>query len=70
MILSTDISNHFEQTMAFRGRLSTGKFPEDTVEDKQMIMNMCLYVSDHVNCAKPTLLYFKWMSLQMEEFYQ
>lgn len=34
MILSTDISNHFEQIMAFKGRLSSKKFPEDTNEDK------------------------------------
>jgi hypothetical protein len=34
MILATDISNHFEMIMAFKGRLSTKKFPEETPEDK------------------------------------
>jgi hypothetical protein len=52
MILATDVSNHFEQIMTFKSRLSSKKFPEDTMEDKQLILNMTLYVSDHSNPAK------------------
>lgn len=57
--------------MTFKGRLSTTKknFPEDTSEDKQLIMNICLYASDHAHPCKSTIQYFRWMSLQMEEFY-
>jgi len=33
MILSTDIANNFELIMAFRGRLSTKKFPEENNGD-------------------------------------
>jgi hypothetical protein len=33
MILSTDIANNFETIMAFRGRLSTKKFPEENNND-------------------------------------
>jgi len=34
MILSTDISKHFDQMQLFKGRLNSKKFPEDTQEDK------------------------------------
>jgi len=72
MILSTDLSQHYNTMMTFKGRLSTTKknFPEDTSEDKQLIMNICLYAADHSHPCKPTIQYFRWMSLQMEEFYQ
>ena len=70
MILSTDLSNHFEQLMAFKGRMSTKKFPEDTAEDRQAIMNMCIYASDHCHPCKSSIMYFKWMSAEMEEYYQ
>jgi len=69
LILSTDIAAHFDLIMAFKGRLSTKKFPEDTMEDKQLIMNMCLYAADHANPCKNPISYFKWMAAQMEEFY-
>lgn len=70
MILSTDISNHFELIMAFKGRMSTKKFPEDTTEDKQMILNMGLYAADHCNPCKNGVMYFKWMAMEMEEYFQ
>ena len=70
MILSSDISNHFELIMALKGRMSTKKFPEDTSEDKQMILNMCLFASDHCHPCKDGIMYFKWMSMEMEEYFQ
>jgi hypothetical protein len=70
MILSTDVTNHFDQIMAFKSRMSIKSFPEDTQEDKQMILNMCLYASDHCNPCKSSVMYFKWMQMEMEEYYQ
>lgn len=35
-----------------------------------MIMNMCLYASDHCNPCKNIVTYFKWMAYEMEEYYQ
>lgn len=69
MILATDTSNHFENIMAFKGRMSTKKFPEDTNADKQMILNMCLYAADHSNPCKNSIMYFKWMASEMEEYF-
>jgi hypothetical protein len=56
--------------MTFKSRLSSKKFPEDTMEDKQLILNMTLYVADHSNPAKQSILYFKWMAAEMEEYFQ
>lgn len=33
-------------------------------------MNMTLYAADHAAACKPTQLYFKWMAVEMEEYYQ
>ena len=35
-----------------------------------MILNMCIYASDHCNPCKGPTTYFKWMALEMEEYYQ
>jgi hypothetical protein len=56
--------------VTFKGRLSNKKFPEDTNDDKQLIMNMTLYAADHANPCKSSIQYFKWMSSEMEEYYQ
>lgn len=39
------------------------------MEDKQLILNMCLYVADHANPTKTSILYFKWMAAEMEEYF-
>jgi len=56
--------------VAFKGRMSTKKFPEDTSEDQQMLLNMCIYASDHCHPCKNGIMYFKWMASEMEEYYQ
>ncbi len=40
------------------------------MEDKQLILNMVLYCSDHANPTKTSMLYFRWMTVEMEEYYQ
>jgi len=56
--------------VTFKGRLSSKKFPDDQTEDKQLILNMCLYASDHCSPCKSPILYFKWLNNEMEEYYQ
>jgi len=70
MILATDITNHLKHISTLKSRISSKKFPEDTMEDKQLIMNLTLYASDNASACKPTQLYFKWMAAEMEEYYQ
>ena len=70
MILSSDISQHFKNLSAFKAGMQKKKFPEDTMDDTQLILNMCLYASDHCNPTKAPIPYFKWMALEMEEYYQ
>lgn len=55
--------------MEFKGRLASKKFPEDNNEDKQLILNMCLYASDHSSPCKLSIIYFKWLASEMEEYY-
>ena len=31
---------------------------------------MCIYAADHANSCKNSILYFRWMALEMEEYYQ
>lgn len=69
MILATDISSHIDRISSFKARMQTKKFPEDSEEDKQFILNMCIYASDHCNPCKGSTMYFKWMALEMEEYY-
>ena len=40
------------------------------MEDKQLILNITMYAADHAAPCKPSLLYFKWMAAEMEEYYQ
>lgn len=56
--------------MNFKSRVSSKKFPEDSADDKLLIMSMVLYCSDHAAPCKNSLLYFKWMAVEMEEYYQ
>lgn len=46
------------------------RFPEDTLDDKQMVLNMCLYTSNHCHATKNGITYFKWIALEMEEYFQ
>ena len=70
MILASDIAGHFDQVMAFRGRLANKKFPEENSDDRQLIMNLVLYAADHANPCKPAIQYFRWMAAEMEEYFQ
>ena len=56
--------------MTFKSRVASKKFPEDTCEDKQLIMNIVLQASDHAAPTKIPALYFRWMANEMEEYYQ
>ena len=56
--------------VTFKSRVASKKFPEDTMEDKQLIMNVALYCSDHAAPSKNSVMYFKWMAVEMEEYYQ
>ena len=37
--------------VTFKSRCSSKKFPENTMEDKQLILNMTMYAADHANLA-------------------
>jgi len=39
------------------------------MDDKQLLMNIGLYCSDHAAPTKIATLYFRWMAAEMEEYY-
>jgi hypothetical protein len=51
-------------------RLKSSKFPEDTEADKQFILNFTLYAADLSTPTKSTIVYAKWFSARMEEYFQ
>lgn len=55
--------------MTFKSRIASKKFPEDTDLDRQLMMNVTLYCSDHAHPTKNSVFYFKWMAIEMEEYY-
>ena len=55
--------------VTFKSRVASKKFPEDTMEDKQLIMNIVLQCADHAAPTKVPALYFRWMAQEMEEYY-
>ena len=60
---------YFVLLVTFKSRCSSKKFPENTMEDKQLILNMTMYAADHANPTKSSILYFKWMAAEMEEYF-
>ena len=46
MILATDLSKHFQIIMNFKGHIQKKIFPEDTLDDKQIILNMTFNTSN------------------------
>lgn len=69
MVMSTDMSKH-EQTMSnFLTHMSRASFPNDE-KDKDVVLSMALLIADVGNPLQPHDLFFKWLSLMMEEIYQ
>ena len=71
-MLTITVTNHLDSfpVVTFKSRVASKKFPEDTDADRQLMMNVALYCSDHAGPTKNSVLFFKWMAVEMEEYYQ
>ena len=69
MVMSTDLKLQEETVGSFKNYRGLPNFPNNDKE-KQILMNMSMRISDYGNPLQPHDLYFKWMALMMEEFYQ
>ncbi|XP_018091502.1 calcium/calmodulin-dependent 3',5'-cyclic nucleotide phosphodiesterase 1A isoform X1 [Xenopus laevis] len=65
MVLSTDMSGHFQQLKTMR---STLQQPEGI--DKAKAMSLILHAADISHPAKPWDLHLRWTNLLMEEFFR
>mmetsp|Transcript_3958 Transcript_3958/g.3749 ORF Transcript_3958/g.3749 Transcript_3958/m.3749 type:complete len:398 (+) Transcript_3958:1269-2462(+) len=69
MVLSTDLKLHDRTLGSFKNSRNIPNFPNNDKE-RQILMNIALRIADNGNPLQPQDLYFKWMALMMEEFYQ
>lgn len=69
MVMSTDLKLQEDTIGSFKNYRGLPNFPNNDKE-KQILMNMAMRISDYGNPLQPHDLYFKWMALMMEEFYQ
>lgn len=69
MVMCTDLKFQEDTIGSFKNYRGVPNFPNNDKE-KQILMNMAMRISDYGNPLQPNDLYFKWMSMMMEEFYQ
>lgn len=69
MVLATDLKLHDKTLGSFKNSRGIPNFPNNDKE-RQTLLNVALRISDNGNPLQPQDLYFKWMALMMEEFYQ
>ncbi|KAJ3329276.1 putative 3',5'-cyclic phosphodiesterase pde-4 [Blyttiomyces sp. JEL0837] len=70
LIMSTDMSRHFEYLTKFKTKLQTGGLRMDLHENRMMAMEMAMKCSDLNNPSKPPQLALRWVQCIMEEFYR
>eukprot|EP00002_Diphylleia_rotans_P031051 TRINITY_DN6427_c0_g3_i2.p1 TRINITY_DN6427_c0_g3~~TRINITY_DN6427_c0_g3_i2.p1 ORF type:complete len:1199 (+),score=259.76 TRINITY_DN6427_c0_g3_i2:172-3768(+) len=68
IILSTDMSVHFEICSKLSARLNTQPFFRDTLEDQILLMSVILHAADISNVAKPPEISKIWGDKVLEEF--
>lgn len=68
MILSTDMSKHFDMMGVFRGA-SLGPLDLQTFEERLLLYKMAVKCADVGHAAKETTLHEKWTSKIVEEFF-
>lgn len=69
MVMSTDLKLQEETIGSFKNYRGLPNFPNNDKE-KQILMNMAMRISDYGNPLQPHDLYFRWMGLLMEEYYE
>ncbi|KAH3744460.1 3'5'-cyclic nucleotide phosphodiesterase [Pelomyxa schiedti] len=70
LILSTDISRHFELLSKFQTLTEGGKFdPRTKSEHRLQLMNMALKAADISNCMRPHQSMLFWVSKLVDEFF-
>jgi hypothetical protein len=70
LILSTDLSLHFDFLSQFKSAESSGQLDKNNEKAKLIIAKMTLKAADLGHAAKPLLQHIKWTNRISEEFYR
>lgn len=70
MVVNSDISQHFEHYTNIQGKIQSDKFPQETMEDRLLLLTFILHCADIAKFARPLSLYLKWSEKLMLEFFQ
>jgi len=70
MIVSSDMLQHFELYTNIQGKIQSDKFPQETMEDRLLLLTFVLHCADIGKFARPLSLYLKWSEKLMLEFFQ
>ena len=68
MVIRTDLSYHFDLLSSIQGKIYGESFPQDTLEDRLMLMTFVLHCSDLSKPARSWYIYRSWIENMMEEF--
>lgn len=69
LILSTDMSKHFELLSKFKTKISTTGIDPSVQEDRRFMMEIGIKMADLNNPSKPLEIAVNWTNRIMEEFF-
>lgn len=69
LVLATDAANHFTALAKFKSRAGAEDF-DTSGEDKQIVLDMTIHLSDISNPAKPFNIALIWTGLLYDEFFK
>lgn len=69
MILSTDMSNHFEHYARFKGKLFTNSLSMGNAKDRAFILSIGIKCADIGHSAKELAIHQQWTKLITQEFF-
>jgi hypothetical protein len=71
LVMSTDLTSHFNETMpGFKTKMSAKDFPSAKAEDKQIVLNIILHGSEFSRHARPLPVCLRWTVRYMEEAFR
>merc|ERR1711981_1411451 len=71
LVMSTDLTSHFNETMpGFKTKMSAKDFPSAKAEDKQIVLNIILQGSEFSRHARTLPVCLRWAVRYMEEAFR
>jgi hypothetical protein len=71
LVMSTDLTSHFNETMpGFKTKMTAKDFPSAKAEDKQIVLNIILHGSEFSRHARTLPVCLRWSVRYMEEAFR